>query len=994
MPAAKHRLAAYFLVFASSGFSGLIYESIWTHYLKLFLGHAAYAQSLVLGIFMGGMALGSWICGRYSGGWRRLLLGYAAAEAAIGLLALAFHGVFDRAVSFSYTTAIPMLGGPASVVAYKWLLSTLLILPASILLGMTFPLMTAGIIRAFPERPGRTIGMLYFTNSLGAAIGVLASGFLLIQAFGLPGTIRLAGLLNLALALLVALMARTEPGQAPVLRQAGGGARRPGGPLWGMMLAVALVTGASSFMYEIGWIRMLALVLGTTTHAFELMLSAFILGLALGGLFVQRRIDGIGDPLRYLGVVQVLMGLLALTTLPLYDSTFDLMRWIVRATPRTDAGYAAFVLSSNGIALGIMVPTTFFAGMTLPLITGILMRAGHGEKSIGAVYAANTIGAIAGVVVAVHVGLPVLGLKGLLVLGGALDAALGVILIWRAAGDGAGRRLRLAAAGAAIAAVALTAFLVRLDPYKMASGVYRKGELLSPGAYELAFHRDGKTSTVSVLRDILGTLSIRTNGKSDSAIAMRPEVEPTADEFTTTLMAVLPLLHQPEARSAAVIGLGTGMTSSALLAFPGLERVDTIEIEREIVNGARSFRPRAELAFTDARGRTHIDDAKTFFSTQRRKYDLVVSEPSNPWVSGVAGLFSQEFYRLVRTRLEDGGILVQWIQTYEISPPLVASIFKALGTEFRDFAVYAANDMDMIVVATSGARLPALDPKLLASPGWSAELGRLGIAGVQDVAIRKIATRETMWRWVEAEPIPPNSDYFPVLDQGAGRARFLGSTAPELMRTARGGLPVFEMLAGERHEAPTRVTPSREYADSRAAAYATGLRDFFQSGALEGTRLPPAYATQALRLHELLLRPDASDAEERVGLLFNVAVSMTPYLTSSEMAAFWRVVEASPSARATPPAERRWRDLLKAVGERDGAAMLRLASRFLEEDPAMPEAAARYVLSAGMLGATANGAREQATGLWSRFGGRVGRSPQADFLFGLLGAPPAAPAVP
>lgn len=990
MPA-HYRLAAYFLAFALSGFSGLIYESIWTHYLKLFLGHAAYAQSLVLAIFMGGMALGSWICGRYSGRWTRLLLGYAATEAVIGLFAFTFHGVFDRAVNFSYSTAIPMLGGTASVVAYKWLLSTLLILPASILLGMTFPLMSAGIIRAFPERPGRTIGMLYFTNSLGATLGVLASGFLLIRALGLPGTIRLAGIVNVALAILVALLAREEHGQAPAVPQGGDDVRRPRGAAWRLMLGVAFVTGASSFMYEIGWIRMLALVLGTTTHAFELMLSAFILGLALGGLFVQRRIDGIRDPVRYLGVVQVLMGLLALSTLPLYGSTFEVMRWLVRAAPRTDAGYAAFVLGSNGIALGIMVPTTFFAGMTLPLITGILMRAGHGEKSIGAVYAANTVGAIVGVVVAVHLGLPVLGLKGLLVLGGALDAGLGVILIWRAVGAGGGRAFRLAAAGAALAAVALTAFLVRLDPYKMASGVYRKGEILSPGSYRLAFHRDGKTATVSVLRDLLGTLSIRTNGKSDSALTMRPEVEPTADEYTTTLAAVLPLLHRPEARSAAVIGMGTGMTTSALLAYPGLERVDTIEIEREMVNGAATFRPRVDLAFTDPRGRIHIDDAKTFFSTQHRRYDLLVSEPSNPWVSGVAGLFSQEFYRLVRTRLEAGGVLVQWIQTYEISTPLVASIFKALASEFPDFAVYAANDMDLIVVATTAGRLPALDARLLASPGWSAMLGRLGVVDAQDVAIRKIATRDMILGWIEAQPIPPNSDYLPVLDQGAGRARFLGSSAPELMRAARGGLPVFEMLAGERHDAPTRVTPSREFADSTAAGLAMALRDFFQSGGLEGGRLPPAYAAQARRLHELLLRPDPSAADERLGLLFNVAVSMTPYLAASEMAAFWRVVEASPSAKATTPLERRWWDLLQAVGRRDGEAMFGCASQLLEGDATMPEAAARYALAAGMLGATATGARERAAGLWSRFGGRAGRSPQAEFLFGLLGAPLATP---
>jgi len=202
------RLALLFAAFALSGFSGLIYESIWTHYLKLFLGHAAYAQTLVLAIFMGGMAIGSWLCGRYSVRWRNLLVGYALTEAVVGLLALLFHGVFTTALAVSYDHVIPSLGGATAVIVYKWLLSAALILPASVLLGMTFPLMSAGVLRLFPDRPGRSIGMLYFTNSIGAAIGVLTSGFLLVRLLGLPGTIRLAGAINLLLGSAVWLLVR------------------------------------------------------------------------------------------------------------------------------------------------------------------------------------------------------------------------------------------------------------------------------------------------------------------------------------------------------------------------------------------------------------------------------------------------------------------------------------------------------------------------------------------------------------------------------------------------------------------------------------------------------------------------------------------------------------------------------------------------------------------------------------------------------------------
>src|SRR5690242_5668301 len=438
--------SVFFLVFTVSGFAGLIYESIWSHYLKLFLGHAAYAQTLVLALFMGGMAIGSWICSRRSGGWRNLLCAYALAEAVIGLAALAFHSAFVAATDFAYASILPALGGELAATLFKWALAGLLILPQSVLLGMTFPLMSAGLIRRYPAGAGESLAMLYFTISFGAAIGVLASGFVMIEALGLPGTVQAAGILNLALAAVVWLLAR-EAEPAPQERS---GARSASGleQSYRPLLAVALLTGAASFVLEIGWIRMLSLVLGSSTHSFELMLSAFILGIACGGWWVRRRIDSVADPARFLGIVLAVMGMLALATLPLYAGMFELMQGVMSALAKTDAGYALFLLSSHGIALAVMFPATFCAGMTLPLLTYALLRGGHGEKAIGAVYSANTLGAILGVVFAAHIGMPLLGLKGLIVCGAALDAGLGVALLWPLAGA---RRLRAGAAALSLA---------------------------------------------------------------------------------------------------------------------------------------------------------------------------------------------------------------------------------------------------------------------------------------------------------------------------------------------------------------------------------------------------------------------------------------------------------------------------------------------------------------------------------------------------------------
>src|SRR6185436_17200579 len=356
--------------------------------------------------------------------------------------------------------------------------------------GMTFPLMSAALVRAHPATPGESLAMLYFTNSLGAALGVLASGFLLIAWAGLPGTLRVAGWTNLALAAAVWLLARPLAVFPKISKTEEEGTSS-------LLLAVAFFTGLASFVYEIVWIRMLSLVLGASTHSFELMLSTFILGLALGGLAVRRLVDRAASPERLLGWVQVAMGLLALATLPVYDRTFELMQYFMKGLARTDAGYLLFNLAGQGVSALVMLPATFCAGMTLPLITGALLRAGAGERAIGQVYAANTLGAIGGVVLAVHAGLPLLGLKGTLVLGALIDAGLGLALLYRFS---AHTWPFAASAAACVLAFAPVVLLFELNVNKMTAGVFRHGDLSSSADAEILFNKDGKTATVHLVR--------------------------------------------------------------------------------------------------------------------------------------------------------------------------------------------------------------------------------------------------------------------------------------------------------------------------------------------------------------------------------------------------------------------------------------------------------------------------------------------------------------
>jgi spermidine synthase len=942
--------------FTLSGFSGLIYESLWTHYLKLFLGHAAYAQTLVLAIFMGGLAIGSWICGRRSRGWSNLLVGYAVAEALIGAIALLFHPIFVGATEGAYSHVLPALSSTAAVTSFKWALAGMMILPQSVVLGMTFPLMAGGFIRRFPARPGASLALLYFCNSIGGAVGVLASGFLLVPRLGLPGTGMVAGLTNLALAATVWSVANQRATSSAEIFKKPGGAKAPAHAPYTLLLAVSLLTGTASFIYEIGWTRMLSLVLGSSTQAFELMLSAFILGLAFGGLWIRQRIDALTNPIRFLGGVQIGMGALALATLSLYGWLFPVMRWLVTELPKSDVGYLAFNFSSHALAMAIMLPATFLAGSTLPLITYTLVRAGYGESSIGNVYSANTVGAIVGVIFAVHVGLPQLGLKYLVSTGAALDMAVGVILLWIAGARTADRRVVFTIAAAAVWSGLILA-TAKFDTRLMASGVFRPIQgVLSPNS-NVVFHRDGKTASVAVTDDGIN-VTIRTNGKVDASVNVVDISQPTGDEATQVLLGGLPLLLSPSARTAINIGFGSGMTTHVLLSAPSLERVDTVEIERVMVEGAERFHPRNARAYTDPRSHIIIDDAKTYFSTVNTPYDIIVSEPSNPWVSGTASLFSSEFYRLARRHLAPNGVFIQWLQLYEFDLDLVASVLKALGEHFDDYAIYCPSSGDIVIVGVAGRTVPDLPINIDTNPVLATDLARVDVRTLQDLTSRKIADRRLLEPWLETTPIRANSDFRPVLDHGASRARFLNTDARSFLELGFGLLPIGELLSGHRNPSATTELTVAVSSPMFPAMVATEIRDRLMNQRPSGrSTVWPRDRPSPARVAEDVLNKCrvAVTSAEQLSALVQLGSRVAAYLTPAELDALWPQVETLRCASNLPDRPGAWLRLFKAVGQRRPGEMASRAEALLADGSEPSSERRRYVVGAALLGHVTSG---------------------------------------
>jgi len=956
-----------FALFTLSGFTGLIYESVWSHYLKLFLGAAAFSQSFVLAAFMGGMALGAWLASRWSARVANLLTAYGWIEAAIGVAALIFHELFVLLTQLSLDHVIPALGSPDRVEIYKYSLCALLIVPQTVLLGMTFPLLSGAVIRRGPQASGHHLAMLYFTNSIGAAAGALASAFLLLGWLGMPGTMRLAGALNLALAAAVlALARRGEP--AAVAAAPTGPAALSGKYIVRLFLAGAFVTGLASFVYEIVWIRMLSLVLGSSFHAFELMLSAFITGLALGGLWIRRRIDHIADPVRYAGLVQVLMGVAALATVFVYHWTFDWMAWALHTFQRNDNAYPLFNLFCHGLAFAVMLPATFLAGMTLPLFTHVLLRGGRGERAIGQVYAANTLGAIAGVLLAVHLLMPVVGLKLALVLGASTDILLGAWLL-RYSQSAARRIHAMAAVLIGMLAAAGTARAEILDPERLSSGVFRYAQV-TPDFGRVVFYQDGKTASVAVRGQASsGIVAIVTNGKPDAGLRLDPKQPPTADEYTMSLLPSLPLLIKPDAKTYAGIGWGSGFSAHVLLLHSGPQSLDNIEIEPAMFAGARAFGERTERAYRDERSRVYFEDAKSYFARHGKRYDVIMTEPSNPWVNGVAGLFTTEFYRDTKRYLAPGGLFVQWVHSYELNDQLLGSVLAALGENFSDYEIYEANSGDLVIVAVAQGEVPRPGPLPEKESAFLKEIGRLGLTRGGAISARTLGRRKQIEVLLAVSAPRVNSDFHPVLQLEAPRARFEGSAARGIQSLGTAPFPVLQMTGG----AP------QSYLKEPAPQYDLSPRIRMQSVALEISRLLSDRASDPLRSSEksatdvalVLKRPDALCAENpsqiAIDALHDAAETTIGGLAPDQARALWG--ERKWLGCAPRSAHIRDRlDVYAAVAARDPKAMLSRARALLAGPAQGGDNWGRYLLSTAILGACAAGEYPEAAELWKRYG--------------------------
>ena len=712
--------------FFISGAAGLIYQVAWGKSLGLVFGHTVYAVATVLAVFMGGLAAGSAWLGRWSERRSRPIALYGwielgvAAGGAVSLAGLA--GV--RAL---YVAAYPHVAGYGGLLlALRFFGAAIVLFLPTFLMGGTLPVLVRGLTRDSTEL-GKRLARLYWVNTAGAVGGTIIAGFVLLPALGLRRTVALAVALNVIAGALALLLARGESAAAQIVPAPAmdSAAQRLASSRF--LLASFAIVGATAMAYEIGWTRLLATQLGSSTFAFSLMLATFLAGIVLGSLIFEWWTRRRAARLATFATTQTLTALAALAFLVFFERLPAALPPILRATHESFRG---LVLAQCAVSALAMLPAAIVFGFNFPVVT--LLIAGNGSSdegaaaAVGRAYAANTLGAIVG---ATSVGfwlLPALGAFHL------LGAAAGVNLILAAALCMAGSPRRLPAF--ALNAVLLFGVVgVAYSPYFYDPAVATFNTVMywnlsdrpltvqeNARTVDVVYVADGLNSTISVGRTE-DYLALRTNGKVDAS---------NHDVTTQLLVGHIGGVAHPAPRRVLVIGFGSGMTVSTLVRYPEIERVDCVEIEPAVVRAAPWLTQLNRNVLRDPRVHIVLDDGRNFLLTTRDQYDVIISEPSNPWIAGVSTLFTREFYAAAKRRLAPGGIFVQWVQEYSLFPDDLRMVLATFLSQFSGATLWHGDDPDLLLIAPSPSPQAMLDRArtLWARPGTAEDFKTLGMS--------------------------------------------------------------------------------------------------------------------------------------------------------------------------------------------------------------------------------------------------------------------------
>jgi len=691
--------ALVYLLFFASGIAALIYQMVWTKLLTLVFGVTFLAVSTVLTCFFGGLALGSFLGGRWIERRGRGFLWYGTAEILVGIYAI-FFGVLlglnnSAYVYLARTFALDFAG----LTLIKFILSAvLLIIPAS-LMGATLPILSKTLSRG-TRSFAWDIGGLYAVNTLGAVTGALLTAFVFIPSFGLSAILYGAGILNFIIGI-TAIMAgknsnmekeareATQESAAPV--EDGKSRDASTTPLPAYFSAIVLwgfaLSGFTGLVYEVIWTRILGFILTGTVYAFAVVLGVFLTGIALGSFvlsFFLDRVKSRSSVIAIFSIVEVLIGLSSIALIILYDR-LPSMGFYARLD--TTSSWSEFVYLNFFTSFITLIIPTFLFGATFPLICKIYdWGAKSVGKKIGNIYSLNTVGGILGSFIGGFVFIPFVGMQKAIILTGAINIFIGLITALFNPSGGKLSRYAIPAAGI----VAMTLLLMALPqnmPLSLHKSLLRRGE-------EILYYKEGATATV-MIAERRGR-GIEASNKRLWVNGNRATAAYYEGLQINRFQGVLPMVIHPNPKDVLVICFGSGTTFGTLSQFP-VNKVDNVEIARAVIGGASYFKDANMDVLHNPVSKINIDDGRSFLEVTEKKYDVITEEPMHPALAGVVNLYTKEYYELAKAHLKKGGIISQWIPLYNLSTDDVRIMVRTFQAVFPHTSVWLANtDIFMI----------------------------------------------------------------------------------------------------------------------------------------------------------------------------------------------------------------------------------------------------------------------------------------------------------
>jgi spermidine synthase len=753
--------------FTFSGATALIYEVTWVRSLTLIFGSTAFAVSTVLTAFMSGLALGSYLFGRFIDRRGSPLVIYALLEMGIGAYALLIPLIFAGLVPLYELVWTQFHPQYYAFSVIRFLLAFLVLMVPTTCMGGTLPVL-AKFWAMSHRRLGMGIGLLYAVNTFGAVAGTAAAGFFLIPQLGMSHTIFLASGINVVLGLIVLWLARIcrdLPAEEPVAAEAKTPPPSPRLARWALFSFAA--TGFAALALEVAWTRVLTLILGPSVYAFSIMLATFLVGLAAGSALFAWLIERYSwNGLRTLHLLQALIGLSAFGTLLLFH---ELPYWFAVLFQRWEAHESTllvFLLELVMSSLVMFLPTLLMGGL-FPAVVRIFSSSPRQAtgRVVARIYVWNTVGAILGSFSSGFLLIPAIGMQQTILL--IIFVYLALSLVLAALAQTASRSAK---ALFLLLPVLIAALVWVLAPswnrLVMTSGMYIYNHLLPDHFtredfnrlvledYEELFYHEGLTSTINVVQatDGVGQLGssyvpfryLLTNGKTDATSV--------GDMPTQLLLGHLPLLLHVQPEDVLLIGLGSGSTAGATLRHP-LRALEVVEIEAAVVTASQYFDDVNHRPLEDPRTEVIINDGRNYLLVTPKTYDVILSQPSNPWIAGVSNLFTREYFELGSGKLKSGGLFALWVQMYGMSLENVRSVLKTFQAVFPYVLVFNPDLRGDLLVVGSREQLhidvSALEQRM-AQPEVRADLARVRVESIYDLlSVFRIGTEE-LASWGEA----------------------------------------------------------------------------------------------------------------------------------------------------------------------------------------------------------------------------------------------------